>query len=123
MDNTEELLEKNEINGEELEYLLSERKKNRAQFLLVDVREEYEYNEKKIVGVDYLVPLSDFFNKIQDIQKYKTQHIITKCKLGGRSAQAQRQTAGAPFAAGAASPTSKGEAHERSHCRGADGAE
>ena len=91
MDNTKDLLDKNEINGEELQYLLSERKKNRAQFLLVDVREEYEYNEKKIVGVDYLVPLSDFFNKIQDIQKYKAQHIITKCKLGGRSAQAQRQ--------------------------------
>ena len=34
-----------------------------------------------------------------------------------------KQTAGALFASGAASPTSKGEAHERSHCRGADGAE
>ena len=91
MDNTEELLEKNEINGEELEYLLSERKKNRAQFLLVDVREEYEYNEKKIVGVDYLVPLSDFFNKARELETHKSKDIIIKCKLGGRSAQAQHQ--------------------------------
>ena len=88
---TEELLEKNEINGQELEYLLSERKNERAEFLLIDVREEYEYNEKRIAGVDYLVPLSDFFNKVQDIEEYKSKHIIAKCKLGGRSAQAQMQ--------------------------------
>ena len=91
MYSTKELLEKKEINGEELEYLLLERKNKRADFLLIDVREEYEYNEKRIVGVDYLVPLSDFFNKIQDIERYKSKQIITKCKLGGRSAQAQRQ--------------------------------
>lgn len=91
MHKTEDILDKNEINGEELEHLLSERRKERADFLLVDVREEYEHNEKKIVGVDYLVPLSDFFNKVKDIDQYKSQHIITKCKIGGRSAQAQMQ--------------------------------
>jgi rhodanese-related sulfurtransferase len=89
MYNAEELLEKNEINGKELEYLLSERNNNRVEFLLIDVREEYEYNEKRIKGVDYLVPLSDFFNKVCQIENYKSQHIIAKCKLGGRSAQAQ----------------------------------
>tara|TARA_B100001250_G_scaffold208643_1_gene179089 strand:+ start:8261 stop:8608 length:348 start_codon:yes stop_codon:yes gene_type:complete len=87
----EEILVKNEINGKELEYLLSERKTGAIDFLLVDVREEYEYQEKRIVGVDYLVPISDFFNKIQDIEGCKSQHIIVKCKLGGRSAQAQMQ--------------------------------
>ena len=91
MSKTKELLNKNEINGEELEYLLSERKTESVEFLLLDVREEYEYNEKRIVGVDYLVPLSDFFNKVKDIEMYKSKPIITKCKLGGRSAQAQRQ--------------------------------
>jgi rhodanese-related sulfurtransferase len=91
MSKTEELLEKNEINGEELEYLLLERKKEKAQFLLIDVREEYEYNENRILGVDYLVPLSNFFNTVKDIEMYKSKPIIVKCKLGGRSAQAQRQ--------------------------------
>ena len=91
MHKSEEILDKNEINGEELEFLLSERKSKRADFLLVDVREEYEHNEKKIVGVDYLVPLSNFFNKVKDIDQYKSKHIITKCKIGGRSAQAQMQ--------------------------------
>ena len=91
MNKTEELLEKNEINGEELEYLLSERKRKRVEFLLIDVREEYEYNENRILGVDYLVPLSDFFNQVIEIEMYKSKPIIAKCKLGGRSAQAQRQ--------------------------------
>ena len=91
MNKTEELLEKNEINGEELEYLLLERKKEKIQFLLIDVREEYEYDENRILGVDYLVPLSDFFNKVKDIEMYKSKPIIAKCKSGGRSAQAQRQ--------------------------------
>ena len=89
--NNLELLSKNEINGQELERLLIEREKSRIDFLLVDVREEYEYNEKKIVGVDYLIPLSDFFNKVKQIEDYKSKHIIVKCKLGGRSAQAQTQ--------------------------------
>jgi len=91
MRNTEELLQSPEINGQELEYLLSERKNGRADFLLIDVREEYEYNQKRIVGIDYLIPLSDFFNKVQQIEDYKSKHIIAKCKLGGRSAQAQMQ--------------------------------
>ena len=89
--NSLELLSKNEINGKDLQYLLTERSKNNIDFLLVDVREEYEYNEKKIVGVDYLIPLSDFFNKVKQIELYKSKHIIVKCKLGGRSAQAQAQ--------------------------------
>lgn len=91
MNKTEELLKKDEINGEELEYLLLERKKERANFLLIDVREEYEYHEKRILGVDYLVPLSDFFNKTKELEEHKSKPIIAKCKLGGRSAQAQRQ--------------------------------
>ena len=91
MHNTKELFEKKEINGEELEHLLLERKNNKADFLLLDVREEYEYNKKRIVGIDYLIPLSDFFNKIKEIENYKTKNIIITCKLGGRSAQAQTQ--------------------------------
>ena len=78
MNKAEELLEKNEINGQELEYLLSERKKDKIEFLLVDVREEYEYNKKRILGVDFLIPLSDFFNKVQDIEMFKSKNIKTK---------------------------------------------
>ena len=81
MNKTKELLEKNEINGEELEYLLLERKKENTQFLLIDVREEYEYNENRILGVDYFVPLSDFFNKVKDIEMYKSNSVALVKKL------------------------------------------
>ena len=91
MYNTEELLEKNEINGNELKHLLLERDQKKIRFLLIDVREEYEYNEKRIVGTNYLIPLSDFFNKVKQIEDYKSKNIIVMCKLGGRSAQAQIQ--------------------------------
>ena len=91
MTKSEELLTKKEINGIDLEYLLSERDNRRADFLLVDVREEYEYNEKNIIGTDYLIPLSNFFNQVNQIEKHKNRHIVTTCKIGGRSAQAQMQ--------------------------------
>ena len=94
--NSLELLSKNEINGEELQYLLTERSKSKADFLLIDVREEYEYNEKKIVGVDHLVPLSDFFNKVKKIEAYKSKHIIVKCKLGGRSRHTKHRQGAIP---------------------------
>ena len=91
MNKTEELLEKKEINGDELKHLLFEREQNKIKFLLVDVREEYEYNEKSITGTDYLIPLSEFFNKIKKIEDSKKKTIVVMCKLGGRSAQAQTQ--------------------------------
>ena len=86
-----ELFNKSEINGEELEFLLQKRKQKKADFLLVDVREEYEFQQKKIIGVDYLIPISSFFEKAKQIEEHKNTPIISQCKLGGRSAQAQRQ--------------------------------
>ena len=37
-----EVFKKNEINGEELQSLLEQRKEKKIEFLLVDVREQYE---------------------------------------------------------------------------------
>ena len=59
-----EVFKKNEINGEELQILLEQRKEKKTQFLLVDVREQYEYDNIKIDGVDMLVPMSIFFEKV-----------------------------------------------------------
>lgn len=84
-------LEQREINGEELKALLELRADNEARFVLIDVREEYEYNISRIKGVDYLIPLSQFHDKIKKLEKYKDTPVIMQCKLGGRSQQAQRQ--------------------------------
>ena len=89
--NLEGLLLKDEINGEELEQLLIARKKNEIDFLLIDVREKHEYEEKRIKGVDYLIPLSDLHNKLQVINEEKEKPIISQCRIGARSATAQTQ--------------------------------
>tara|TARA_B100000427_G_C15273649_1_gene492187 strand:+ start:120 stop:458 length:339 start_codon:yes stop_codon:yes gene_type:complete len=84
------ILTKEEINGEELEELLLKRDLKETDFLLVDVREEYEFNNKKIIGVDYLIPMSVFFDKMNVLEQHKTKVIITQCKVGGRSLKAQQ---------------------------------
>lgn len=86
-----DILLKKEINGEELEELLCLRKNKKLQFLLIDVREEYEYNVSRINGVDFLMPLSDLYDKVKEIENQKELPIVMQCKLGGRSQQAQRQ--------------------------------
>tara|TARA_B100001769_G_C22003201_1_gene539069 strand:+ start:545 stop:892 length:348 start_codon:yes stop_codon:yes gene_type:complete len=85
------LIDKKEINGEDLKELLELRKKNQAHFFLVDVREEYEYNTSRINGVDFLIPLSELHAKVKKIEDKKEVPIVMQCKLGGRSQQAQRQ--------------------------------
>ena len=86
-----DLITKKEINGEELKELLDLRKNNKLQFLLVDVREEYEYNVSRINGVDFLMPLSKLYDKVKEIENQKDLPIVMQCKLGGRSQQAQIQ--------------------------------
>tara|TARA_B100000963_G_scaffold7215_1_gene5701 strand:+ start:53914 stop:54279 length:366 start_codon:yes stop_codon:yes gene_type:complete len=89
---TVSLLDKHEINGEELELLLLQREiNNEVKFLLIDVREDDEYQDKRIKGVDYLIPLSNFKHNISIIQNKKDIPIITQCRIGARSATAQNQ--------------------------------
>tara|TARA_B100000989_G_scaffold267800_1_gene222096 strand:- start:713 stop:1057 length:345 start_codon:yes stop_codon:yes gene_type:complete len=85
----ETLIKKNEINGSELEHMIDLRKKNKLDFVLIDVREEYEFNNKHIVGVDKLVPMSELSKKVNELESFKQKLIISQCKSGGRSAQAQ----------------------------------
>ena len=47
----QELLEKDDINSEELEILLEARDEGKVDFLLVDVREDMEYDMGHIKGV------------------------------------------------------------------------
>ena len=56
------------------------------EFILIDVREQHEYDTAKIEG-SVLIPLSDFEAGIQKIDK--NADIVVHCKMGGRSANAQ----------------------------------
>lgn len=83
-------LKKEEITGIELEQLLIARKDNKASFLLVDVREEEEYNIEKIVGVDMLIPTSEFYLDTKIMGDYKKEAIILQCRSGARSHSMQQ---------------------------------
>ena len=89
MKTDKELFSQQEITGKELAHLLDLRKSDKTNFILIDVREEYEFNQKKIQGVDYLIPMSSFYLKCEGINQFKDIPIITQCKSGARSAQAQ----------------------------------
>jgi len=84
----QELLEKREISSEELISLLKAREDGKVDFILVDVREDMEYNMGHIKGVDILKPTTTFqqwgqelFNETQD------KKVIFTCRTGSRSGQ------------------------------------
>lgn len=84
------LLEQHDINSEELEILLEAREENKVDFLLLDVREEMEYNEGHIKGVDMLKPTTSFQQWAQELlTQTKEKKVIFTCRTGSRSAQVQ----------------------------------
>jgi len=58
-----ELLNKSFVSSAELETLLKEREAGNVDFILVDVREQMEYDMGHIKGVDMLKPTSTFLMK------------------------------------------------------------
>ena len=82
------LLETNEITHQELKALLKERQKKNIQFFLLDVREEEEYNKSRIIGVDKLMPTSEF--NIEKLEISKETPIIIYCRSGVRSYNTQQ---------------------------------
>ena len=59
----------------------------KQDFVLVDVREQNEYDMARIPG-SILVPLSQLPNRFHELDKYKGKEIVVHCKMGGRSAKA-----------------------------------
>lgn len=84
------LLQQHDINSEELEILLNARDEGKVNFLLVDVREEMEYNAGHIKGVDMLKPTSDFQAwALEFLNTTKDKSVVFTCRTGSRSAQIQ----------------------------------
>jgi rhodanese-related sulfurtransferase len=82
------MLNKNEINSNELVRLLEKRKNSEVDFLLVDVRENDEYNMGHIDGVDVLKPTSSFGEwAAQLLETTKDKKVIFTCRSGNRSGQ------------------------------------
>ena len=85
------LLDKEYINSEELEILLEERDAGKVDFILVDVREEMEYNMGHVKGVDMLKPTSEFSHWAYNLlNESKEKTLIFTCRTGSRSGQVQQ---------------------------------
>ncbi len=86
-----ELLQKSHVQSEELEALLKEREAGNVDFILVDVREQYEYDHGHIKGVDLLKPTSMFQSWAEDFfNENKDKTIIFTCRTDNRSGQVQQ---------------------------------
>jgi rhodanese-related sulfurtransferase len=85
-----ELLATDNINSENLETLLKARENGEADFLLVDVREDMEYDAGHVKGVDMLKPTSSFQQWAEQLfNEAKDKTIIFTCRTGSRSGQVQ----------------------------------
>lgn len=80
------IFSKADISSEELQMLLESRQKGKVDFILVDTREWNEWINDRIIGTDYLVPTTSFFDSIKALDEYKNIPIIVYCRSGTRSA-------------------------------------
>ncbi len=60
---------------------------NRANVLILDVRDEAEFTIGHITGAKH-IPLADLDSRLKEIQKYKDKPVIVNCQSGMRSAKA-----------------------------------
>jgi rhodanese-related sulfurtransferase len=56
-------------------------------FLLLDVREPWEYEEFNIGAMS--IPLGDLQSRIDDLDDWMTKEVVVHCKSGARSAAAK----------------------------------
>ena len=88
-DEAMQLVEKEQLDGDELESLLEARALNMVNFTLLDVREQMEFNQTHIKGTDKLIPTSNFYAGIEELNDKKEEQIIVYCLSGSRSYQVQ----------------------------------
>ncbi|MCH1473946.1 MAG: rhodanese-like domain-containing protein [Bacteroidia bacterium] len=60
---------------------------NKEDFLLIDVREDWEFNDFNINGK--LIPLGTLQGAIDDLDDWMEKEVVVHCKSGGRSAAAK----------------------------------
>ena len=84
----QEIMTKSEVSSSELNELIKAKEEKRVEFLLVDVREQMEYDAGHIKGVDLLKPTSMFQSWAQDLfEDTKDKKVVFTCRTGSRSAQ------------------------------------
>ena len=68
-------------------YELKAKMDRKDNFVLLDVREPFEYEIAKIPG-SQLIPLGQLAGRLGELEMFKNKEVVTHCKSGGRSARA-----------------------------------
>ena len=66
---------------------LKERLANGEKPFILDVREDWEYQEQNIGGLN--IPLGALPDKLDELEDHKNDEIIVHCRSGARSASAK----------------------------------
>ena len=66
---------------------LKEKINRKENLLIIDVREEWEFEEYNISGK--LIPLATLPNHLEELKEYKSKEVIIHCRSGKRSHQAK----------------------------------
>jgi ferredoxin-thioredoxin reductase catalytic subunit/rhodanese-related sulfurtransferase len=85
----ESLLAHEQLDSDEIVSLLEARELNMIDFTLVDVREWMEWKKQRIIGTDFLIPTTSFYQQLSQIEDKKDKAIILYCFTGSRSAYCQ----------------------------------
>jgi rhodanese-related sulfurtransferase len=83
----QEIVKTTQLSSDGLKSLLKARDEKKINFKLVDIREEYEYTDNSINGVDLLIPTSVIGNHVDIFEKLKDENVILYCRTGNRTAQ------------------------------------
>ncbi|MBO3697881.1 rhodanese-like domain-containing protein [Roseivirga sp. E12] len=67
---------------------LKQRQANGGNLNIIDVREEWEFDEDNIGA--QLLPLGDLPKRLSEITHLKDEEVIVHCRSGARSARAQK---------------------------------
>lgn len=78
------MAQNNDITAEELKELID----SNTAIVLIDVREEYEFDEDNLEGK--LIPLGELPDRIDELEEFKDQDIYIHCRSGARSARAKQ---------------------------------
>ena len=86
----EAILAHEQLDGDEIIALLEARDLGMIDFNFIDVREWMEWNQERIVGTDYLIPTTSFYNQLNQVEDQKEKATVLYCLTGSRSAYCQR---------------------------------
>ncbi len=83
----EKMLQNQEMSSAELQALLKAREEGKVDFVLMDVREVFEFTDRSIKGADILLPTSQMNAKFDVLEALKEKPLVLYCRTGSRTGQ------------------------------------